>query len=70
MTAQEAAAVLRKEVKFKKEDTIRKKNSKLIRAANALRNAELEAFVGAVPYRRRGNGCVRDPLCGQLCGVS
>lgn len=46
MTAQEAAAVLRKEVKFKKEDTIRKKNSKLLRAANALRNAELEVLRG------------------------
>ena len=62
MTAQEAAAVLRKEVKFKKEDTIRKKNSKLIRAANALRNAELEVLrgnpspapVGSPPGTRSG----------------
>lgn len=46
MTSYEAAAVLRKEVKFKKEDTIRKRNSKLFRAANALRNAELEVLRG------------------------
>ena len=63
MTAEEAAAVLRKEVKFKKEDTIRKKNSKLVRAANALRNAELEVLsgnpspapVGSPPGVRSGN---------------
>lgn len=63
MTAEEAAAVLRKEVKFKKEDTIRKKNSKLIRAANVLRNAELEVLsgnpspapVGSPPGVRSGN---------------
>ena len=46
MTPAEAAAVLREEVKFRKEDTIRQKNSKLVRAANALRNAELEVLSG------------------------
>ncbi len=46
MTVHEAAAVLQREVKFKKEDTIRKKNSKLMRGANALRNAELEVLSG------------------------
>lgn len=46
MTPYEAAAVLQKEVKFKKEDTIRKRNSKLFRAANALRNAEIEVLRG------------------------
>lgn len=46
MTAHEAAAVLQRDVKFKKEDAIRQKNSKLMRGANALRNAELEVLSG------------------------
>lgn len=46
MTAYEAAATLRKEVKFRKEDTIRKRNSRLFRAAVALRNAEIEVLRG------------------------
>lgn len=46
MTPYEAAAVLQKEVKFKKEDTILKRNSKLFRAANALRNAEIDVLRG------------------------
>lgn len=62
MTAYEAASVLHREVKFKKEDTIRKRNSKLLRAANALRNAELEVLrgnpspapVGSPPGTRSG----------------
>lgn len=59
MTPYEAAAVLRREVKFKKEDTIRKRNSKLFRAANALRNAEIEVL--------RGNPSPSKP--GQLPGT-
>lgn len=59
MTAYEAAAVLRREVKFKKEDTIRKRNSRLFRAANALRNAEIEVL--------RGNKSPSKP--GQLPGT-
>lgn len=59
MTPYEAAAVLQKEVKFKKEDTIRKRNSKLFRAANALRNAEIEVL--------RGNPSPSKP--GQLPGT-
>ncbi len=62
MTAHEAAAVLQRDVKFKKEDTIRQKNSKLMRGANALRNAELEVLrgnpapapVGSPPGTRSG----------------
>ena len=46
MTPYEAAAVLHKEVKFRKEDTIRKRNSRLLRAANALRNAEIDVLRG------------------------
>lgn len=46
MTPYEAAAVLHKEVKFRKEDTIRKRNSRLLRAVNALRNAEIDVLRG------------------------
>lgn len=59
MTPYEAAAVLRKEVYFKKDDTIRKRNSRLFRAANALRNAEIEVL--------RGNKSPSEP--GQLPGT-
>lgn len=46
MNPSEAAAVLREEVKFRKEDTKRQRNSKLKRASNALRNAEMEVLRG------------------------
>lgn len=59
MTPYEAAAVLHKEVKFRKEDTIRKRNSRLFRAANALRNAEIDVL--------RGNPSPSKP--GQLPGT-
>lgn len=59
MTPYEAAAVLHKEVQFRKEDTIRKRNSRLFRAANALRNAEIDVL--------RGNPSPSKP--GQLPGT-
>lgn len=46
MTPSEAAAVLREEVKFRKEDTRRQRDSKLVHASNALRNAEIEVLSG------------------------
>ena len=46
MTPEEAARELERVVKFHKEDTIRQRDSKLARAANALRNAEINTLRG------------------------
>ena len=46
MSPYEAASALRQAVKFQKEDTVRQRNAKFARAANALRNAELETLRG------------------------
>lgn len=46
MTPEEAARELEKAVKFYKDDTIRQRDSKLARGANALRNAELSVLRG------------------------
>lgn len=63
MSPYEAAAEIRRVAKFQKEETIRQRNSKLVRAANALRNAELETLSGnpspsapgALPGTVKGN---------------
>lgn len=63
MSPQEAAYALRREVYFRKEETIQKRNSKLARAANELRNAELRVLSGnkspsppgSPPGRRSGH---------------
>lgn len=63
MTPSEAAIVLMQEVKSKNEEIIQKRNSRLFRAANALRNAELEVLngnqspspPGSPPGRRSGH---------------
>ena len=63
MSPYEAASALRQEVHFRKEETIQKRNSKLARAANELRNAELRVLSGnkspsppgSPPGRRSGH---------------
>lgn len=46
MSPSEAAAAVGETVRLKVEDTIQKRNSKLVRASNALRNAELDVLRG------------------------
>lgn len=46
MSPSEAAVAVGETVRLKVEDTIQKRNSKLVRASNALRNAELDVLRG------------------------